>query len=66
MGWGSLRTADVSPRSSPLRNVSAAMSEEKRLSFERLGVGRKGEESALEREKLGFGLGLGFGARHAT
>ena len=32
-GWGSLRTAGVSPRSSPLRNVSAAMSEEKRLSF---------------------------------
>ena len=32
----------------------------------RLGVERKGEESALEREKLGFGLGLGFGARHAT
>ena len=27
---------------------------------------RKGKKSALEREKLGFGLGLGFGARHAT
>ena len=39
---GSLRTADASPRSSPLRDVlnrpSAAMSEGKRLPFRRLDV----------------------------
>ena len=29
-------------------------------------MARNEEKSALEREKLGFGLGLGFGARHAT
>ena len=67
-GWGSPRTADVSPRSSAAEECFALSGDERGETsvVRRLGVGRKGEKSALEREKLGLGLGLGFSARHAT
>ena len=47
----------------PLGNQTIGQDEEGWVKFPRkIGVGRKGEKSALERKKLG----LGFGARHAT